>query len=236
VAGRAPIPRAPGIRKTCKGTDGPRHHQDRYSRRRSHPRLTSAIDLAASGCPPAEQKRAEDLIKHVVDLSVSRRRRRALYRGAGYRSIGDRSRANEHYVNSVVLNDGHILDRMRPESVCVRVSQRRASSGAPVARDVRNSRSAAAFTDRPTSRRAHAVAQYTPPLPHGPNAQAAGGVRTHVRSAAHVLQDRPSSATRDAARRIVPNRADRSPHAKGRCGQVPRVRQPVHHEITRRFP
>ena len=47
---------------------------------------------------------------------------------AGYRSIGDTKSVVEHYVNWSYIDDGHILDPARPESI---VFQRR--DGAPVA-------------------------------------------------------------------------------------------------------
>jgi hypothetical protein len=79
--------------------------------------LTSAIDLSGTpGVTPAEQKRAEDLIKATIG-DLERFETPAEAYAAGYRSIGDGVTGDEHYVNWSYANDGHILDPMRPESV-----------------------------------------------------------------------------------------------------------------------
>jgi hypothetical protein len=81
------------------------------------PTLTSAIDLSGTpGVTPAEQNRAEDLIKATI-IDLKRFETPAEAYAAGYRSIGDRITGDEHYVNWSYSNDGHILDPMRPESV-----------------------------------------------------------------------------------------------------------------------
>ena len=81
------------------------------------PTLTSAIDLSGTpGVTPAEQKRAEDLIKATI-VDIKRFETPAEAFAAGYRSIGDAATGDEHYVNWSYSNDGHILDPMRPESV-----------------------------------------------------------------------------------------------------------------------
>ena len=77
---------------------------------------TERIDLSGTqGVTPVEQHRAEKLIK---DTIVDLRRYEfplAAY-AAGYRSIGDRITV-EHYVNWSYINDGRILDPLRPESI-----------------------------------------------------------------------------------------------------------------------
>jgi hypothetical protein len=81
------------------------------------PTLTSAIDLSGTpGVTPAEQKRAQDLIKATI-VDIKRFETPAEAYAAGYRSIGDGGTGDEHYVNWSYSNDGHILDPMRPESV-----------------------------------------------------------------------------------------------------------------------
>jgi hypothetical protein len=81
------------------------------------PTLTSSIDLSGTpGVTPAEQKRAQDLIKATI-IDLKRFETPAEAYAAGYRSIGDRITGDEHYVNWSYSNDGHILDPMRPESV-----------------------------------------------------------------------------------------------------------------------
>ncbi|HEY5170274.1 MAG TPA: hypothetical protein VIK54_00970 [Acidimicrobiia bacterium] len=79
--------------------------------------LTSAIDLSGTpGVTPAEQQRAENLIKTTI-VDIKRFETPAEAYAAGYRSIGDGITGDEHYVNWSYSNDGHILDPMRPESV-----------------------------------------------------------------------------------------------------------------------
>jgi hypothetical protein len=81
------------------------------------PTLTSAINLSGTpGVTPAEQKRAENLIKATI-IDLKRFATPVQAYAAGYRSIGDRITGDEHYVNWSYSNDGHILDPMRPESV-----------------------------------------------------------------------------------------------------------------------
>jgi hypothetical protein len=75
------------------------------------------IDLGGTpGVTPAEQRRAEKLLREtIVDL------RRFTYPAAavaaGYRSIGDALTGDEHYIKWSDVNDGHILDPTRPESL-----------------------------------------------------------------------------------------------------------------------
>src|SRR3984893_9169273 len=85
------------------------------------PTLTSAIDLSGTpGVTPAEQKRAEDLIKATI-VDIKRFETPAEAYAVRYRSIGDAGTGDEHYVNWSYSNDGHILDPMRPESVVYEV-------------------------------------------------------------------------------------------------------------------
>jgi hypothetical protein len=78
---------------------------------------TKPIDLGGTpGVTPAEQHRAEQLVRTtIVDL------RRFTYpsdaMAAGYRTIGDAVTGDEHYVNWSTVDDGHILDPTRPESL-----------------------------------------------------------------------------------------------------------------------
>lgn len=78
---------------------------------------STAIDLSGTaGVTPAEQHRAEKLIKDtIVDLRRYQFPSEAY--AAGYRSIGDGITGDEHYTNWAYVNDGHILDPLRPESI-----------------------------------------------------------------------------------------------------------------------
>jgi hypothetical protein len=76
-----------------------------------------AIDLCCeAGVTPAEQQRAEALVESTI-VDLKRFEFPAQAYAAGYRSIGDGSTGDEHYVNWSYVDDGHILDPMRPESV-----------------------------------------------------------------------------------------------------------------------
>ena len=79
--------------------------------------LTKAIDLSGTpGVTPAEQLRAEKLIeKTIADLKFFATPAEAY--AAGYRTIGDSLTGDEHYINWSYVDDGHILDPARPESV-----------------------------------------------------------------------------------------------------------------------
>ncbi len=79
--------------------------------------LMSAINLSGTpGVTPAEQLRAERLIaRTITDLQMFATPAEAY--AAGYRSIGDALTGDEHYVNWSYVDDGHILDPTRPESV-----------------------------------------------------------------------------------------------------------------------
>ncbi len=78
---------------------------------------TTAINLSGTpGVTPAEQARAEKLVEETI-VDIRRFETPAEAYAAGYRSIGDGITGDEHYVNWSYVNDGHILDPMRPESV-----------------------------------------------------------------------------------------------------------------------
>jgi hypothetical protein len=82
---------------------------------------TKPIDLGGTpGVTPAERHRAETLVREtLVEL------RRFTYPSeaiaAGYRSIGDALTGDEHYVKWSNVDDGHILDPTRPESLVYEV-------------------------------------------------------------------------------------------------------------------
>src|SRR5260221_1705092 len=79
------------------------------------------IDLGGTpGVTPAEQHRAEKLVRDtIVDL------RKYTFPAAavadGYRSIGDALTGDEHFVKWADVDDGHILDPTRPESLVYEV-------------------------------------------------------------------------------------------------------------------
>jgi hypothetical protein len=78
---------------------------------------TPAIDLSGTaGVTPAEQHRAEQLIEDTI-TDLRRFETPAEAYAAGYRSIGDALTGDEHYVNWSYVDDGHILDPLRPESI-----------------------------------------------------------------------------------------------------------------------
>jgi hypothetical protein len=79
------------------------------------------------GVSPAELRRASRLLTETI-AALPRWHTPAEAYAAGYRSIGDTKSVVEHYVNWSYVNDGHILDPARPESI---VFQRR--NGAQVA-------------------------------------------------------------------------------------------------------
>ncbi|HEV7524526.1 MAG TPA: hypothetical protein VGP92_06145 [Acidimicrobiia bacterium] len=78
---------------------------------------TKPIDLGGTaGVTPAEQHRAETLLRQtIVDLRKYTYPAQAT--AAGYRSIGDSGTGDEHYINWSTVDDGHILDPTRPESL-----------------------------------------------------------------------------------------------------------------------
>ena len=75
------------------------------------------IDLGGTpGVTPAEQHRAETLVRQTIsDLKLFPTPAQAM--AAGYRTIGDRMTGDEHYVKWTDVDDGHILDPARPESL-----------------------------------------------------------------------------------------------------------------------
>jgi len=78
---------------------------------------TVSINLSGTpGVTPAEQRRAEKLIEDTI-VGLRRYASPAEAYAAGYRSIGDGITGDEHYVNWSYVNDGHLLDPARPESV-----------------------------------------------------------------------------------------------------------------------
>jgi hypothetical protein len=78
---------------------------------------TKAIDLGGTpGVTPAEQHRAEQLLRATI-VDLKRYSDPSAAMAAGYRSIGDAVTGDEHFVNWSTVNDGHILDPTRPESL-----------------------------------------------------------------------------------------------------------------------
>jgi hypothetical protein len=72
--------------------------------------------VGETGVSPAQLARAEALLATTIaDLKRFESPQQAY--AAGYRSIGDSITGDEHYTNWSYVNDGHILDPMRPESV-----------------------------------------------------------------------------------------------------------------------
>ena len=68
------------------------------------------------GVTPAQLDRAEKLIGSTI-ANLARFESPSQAYAAGYRSIGDTISVNEHYVNWSYIDDGHILDPTRPESI-----------------------------------------------------------------------------------------------------------------------
>jgi hypothetical protein len=78
---------------------------------------TVAIDLSGTaGVTSVEQARAEKLISDTI-VDLRRYTSPSVAYAAGYRSIGDADTGDEHYINWSYVNDGHILDPLRPESI-----------------------------------------------------------------------------------------------------------------------
>jgi hypothetical protein len=78
---------------------------------------TKPIDLGGTpGVTPAEQHRAETLLRNTIVGLAKYDDVDAAY-AAGYRSIGDSITGDEHYVKWAYVDDGHILDPQRPESL-----------------------------------------------------------------------------------------------------------------------
>ncbi len=78
---------------------------------------TKPIDLSGTpGVTPAEQQRAETLVRQTI-VDLRRYEYPAAAEAAGYRSIGDAITGDEHYIKWSDVDDGHILDPTRPESL-----------------------------------------------------------------------------------------------------------------------
>jgi len=79
------------------------------------------IDLGGTpGVTPTEQHRAETLLRQTIaDLRLFQYPDQAM--AAGYRSIGDSVTGDEHFVKWSAVDDGHILDPTRPESLVYEV-------------------------------------------------------------------------------------------------------------------
>jgi len=76
-----------------------------------------AIDLSGTpGVSSAEQARAEKLVEDTIP-ALKKYATPAQAYAAGYRSIGDALTGDEHYVNWSYVDDGHVLDPSRPESL-----------------------------------------------------------------------------------------------------------------------
>jgi hypothetical protein len=82
---------------------------------------TKPIDLGGTpGVTPTERRRAETLVrKTIADLRKYTSPAEAM--AAGYRSIGDALTGDEHYIKWADVDDGHILDPTRPESLVYEV-------------------------------------------------------------------------------------------------------------------
>ena len=75
------------------------------------------VDLGGEpGVTPAEQHRAERLVEATI-AELKHFTTPAEAYAAGYRSIGDALTGDEHYVKWSYVDDGHILDPQRPESL-----------------------------------------------------------------------------------------------------------------------
>jgi hypothetical protein len=78
---------------------------------------TKPVDLGGEpGVTPAEQHRAEALLAATIK-GLKKFETPALAQLAGFRSIGDGLTGDEHFVNWSYVNDGHLLDPARPESL-----------------------------------------------------------------------------------------------------------------------
>jgi hypothetical protein len=78
---------------------------------------TKPIDLSGvPGVTPEQQARAENLIA-ITLLRLPRFADPAVAEAEGFRTIGDGFTGHEHYINWSYLDDGHLLDPDRPESL-----------------------------------------------------------------------------------------------------------------------
>ena len=87
----------------------------------------AAVELrATSGVTPAELARADRLLSSTItDLREWNTPDKAV--AAGYRTIGDGVTGDEHFVNWSYVDDGHVLDPRRPESLVYEVRNGRQS-------------------------------------------------------------------------------------------------------------
>ena len=76
--------------------------------------------VSEPGVTPVELHRADALIAATI-VGLKRFHTPAEAYAAGYRTIGDGITGDEHYVNWSYINDGHLLDPARPESVVYEV-------------------------------------------------------------------------------------------------------------------
>jgi len=84
-------------------------------------RKRNAIELRATpGVTPAELVRADHLLRSTI-ADLSEWKTPAEAQAAGYRTIGDGVTGDEHFVNWSYVDDGHILDPKRPESLVYEV-------------------------------------------------------------------------------------------------------------------
>jgi hypothetical protein len=75
------------------------------------------VDLSGTpGVTAAEQKRAETLVKETL-VDLPKYANPVTAERDGYYSVGDVLTGNEHFVNWSFVDDGHILDPTRPESL-----------------------------------------------------------------------------------------------------------------------
>ena len=75
------------------------------------------IDLGGEpGVTNAEQTRAETLLRTTIK-DLPQFTNTATAEADGYRTIGDSITGDEHYINWSYVNDGHILDPNKPESL-----------------------------------------------------------------------------------------------------------------------
>lgn len=79
------------------------------------------IDLGGvSGVTPAQQQRAESLLKQTI-LAIPKYSDVRAARRDGYISLGDSIRCWEHYVNIEYIMDSNVLDPLHPESLVYKV-------------------------------------------------------------------------------------------------------------------
>jgi len=87
----------------------------------------AAVELRATpGVTAAQLARANHLLRTTI-ADLPEWRTPAQAEAAGYRSIGDGVTGDEHFVNWSYVDDGHILDPKRPESLVYEVRNGRQS-------------------------------------------------------------------------------------------------------------